>query len=72
LPFRQHILDVERVPLEALGETLDLVLPERVEVDPGEAGGVELSGARLLARDDGTGLAPAHLAPDAGQARHRY
>ena len=32
----KHVLDVERVPAEARGEQLDLLVARRLEVDPGE------------------------------------
>jgi len=65
---REDVLDVERVPAEALGERLRLLERRRVEVDPGQPGGGELS---RLARPlvDDREVAAASTA-DARQARH--
>src|SRR5215211_1882588 len=71
LALREHVLDVERMPAEPCREALDLVRVQRVEVDPGQAGGVELSSERLLARCD-LRPAPYPRASDAREARHRY
>ena len=45
LALREHVLDVERVPAEALRERARPRACRRVEVDPGQAGGAELSEA---------------------------
>ena len=71
LALREDILDVERVPAEALGERRRLLRRRGVEVDPGQAVSGELSrlarrGCRNLASD------VARASPDAGQAGHRY
>ena len=50
LALRDDVLDVERVPAEALGEQLGLLLRRRVEVDPGQAAELELGDAPLLRR----------------------
>ena len=42
LPPREHVLEVEWVPAEAFGEQRRLLERRRVEVDPGQAVGVEL------------------------------
>ena len=39
LALREHVLEVERVPAEALGELGRGLLVGRVEVDPGQAVG---------------------------------
>ena len=57
------------MPAEALGELRGLVAGRRVEVDPGQAVGGELSEPRL-ARADGLGRGARTLPLDAGQARH--
>ena len=44
LALREHVLDVERMPAEPAREQADVERVRRVEMDPGEAGGVELSG----------------------------
>ena len=49
LALRHHVLDVERMPAETVGELLRVRQRRRVEVDPGEAGGAELSGRRRTA-----------------------
>src|SRR2546423_1307327 len=43
LALRHHVLDVERVPAKAVGQLLRVRQGRRVEMDPGEAGGAELS-----------------------------
>jgi hypothetical protein len=72
LPAREHVLEVERVPAETRGQTGDDVVVERLEVDPGEPFGGELSDAGLwmLARLDLRQARPGP--PDAGKAWHRY
>ena len=42
LPLREHVLDVERVPAEALGELVRGLRVGMVEVDPGQPAGGEL------------------------------
>ncbi len=69
LALREDVLDVERVPAEALGERGRSLGVRCVEVDPGEAAGGELS--RFAARADDLGRGGA-LAPYPGQAGHRY
>ena len=46
LPLREDVLDVERVPAEALGQGRRLLLGRRVEVDPGEAVALRAQPAR--------------------------
>ena len=72
LPLRQDVLDVERVPAEARAEIVDRLRIERLEVDPGEAFGAELSDAWFRARRDRLREAARPRPPDAGQAWHRY
>jgi hypothetical protein len=43
LALRHHVLDVERMPAEPVGQLLRMRQRGRVEVDPGQAGGGELS-----------------------------
>ncbi len=70
LALRDDVLDVERVPAEALGERLSglEVGPDRV--DPGEPAACELSDLRR-ARDDVRAVARPGAPADAGQARQR-
>jgi hypothetical protein len=73
LALRQDVLDVERMPTEALTQRVDrLGIDGWVEVDPGEAVGAELSDAWLWARCDRLGVRARPRPPDAGQAGHRY
>ncbi len=72
LALREDVLDVERVPAEALGEQLSLLLGRRVAVDPGQAAELELGDAPLLRRLCGREVARTARASDPGQARHRY
>jgi hypothetical protein len=71
LALREHVLEVERVPAEALGEVGGLDARGRVEVNPCQAVRAELSGARLCWQD-GVPDRAGPRAPDARQARHRY
>ena len=72
LPLREHVLDVELVPAEALGELMRRGRVGPLEVDPGQACGGELERAALSAGAgrDRAGAVP--CPPDAGQAGHRY
>jgi hypothetical protein len=70
LALGEDVLDVQRVPAEAVGQLLGRLLRRGVEMDPGEAGGAELSGCARV-RVDGRGLAAARTA-DAREARHLY
>ena len=72
LPLREHVLDVELVPAEALGELVRRGRVGPLEVDPGQAGSAELERAALSARAgrDRAGAVP--CPPDAGQAGHTY
>ena len=72
LALREHVLDIQRVPREALRELLGRRLIGHEEVDPGEAVCAELSEPRLGPRDDLDGARSAPGARDAGQLRHRY
>jgi hypothetical protein len=71
LALRQHVLDVEWVPAEAVCELLSMPQRRCVEVDPGETGAAELSRLDRRCRNRGGGIAPTR-ATDARQARHRY
>ena len=72
LPLREHVLDVELVPAEALGELVRSGRVGPVEVDPGQTGGGELERAPLSA-GAGRGCAGAvPCPPDAGQVGHTY
>ena len=66
LALGEHVLDVQRVPLEALGKLLGAGSIRNREVDPGEAVGAELSEPGLGPRDD---LAGARATPGTGDAR---
>jgi hypothetical protein len=71
LPLREHVLDVEGMPAKALGQRGRMSLVGRLEVDPGKAAGLELSG--LGTRDDDLARGGAEPGPlQAWQARHRY
>ena len=73
LTLREDVLDVERMPAEALTERVDgLRVDRRVEVDPGEAVGAELSDAWFRARGYRLRESVRPRPPDAGQAGHRY
>ena len=73
LPLGEDVLDVERMPAESCAECVDrLRVDGRVEVDPGEAVGAELSDAWFRARCDRLCEAARSRPPDAGQAWHRY
>jgi len=73
LALRQDVLDVEWVPAEALAQSVDrLGIDRRVEVDPGEAVGAELSDAWFWARCDRLCVPARSRPPDAGQVGHRY
>jgi len=70
---QEDVADRIGVSVAPVREALDLVLTDRVEVDPGQSGGGELSGARLLARGDvRRGALARSRTTDARQARHRY
>src|SRR5215210_5138074 len=70
-PFREHVLLVELVPAEAVGELLQRVRVDSLEVDPGQAVSGDLLDARLNAGAEisgpGTDVA---LSADARDARH--
>jgi hypothetical protein len=70
LPLREHVLDVERVPAEALGQAVDRVLVRAVEVDPGQPGSGELERLALSESRDRERAGP--CPPDARQAGHTY
>src|SRR5262249_11811718 len=70
LALREDVLDVERMPAEAPGKHPGCQRVGRVEMDPGETGGAELSGCARV-RGDVRDLAAA-WATDAREARHRY
>ena len=70
LTLREHVLDVERVPAEPLGELLGRVVVGPVEVEPGQVAAAELERAALSARVDRDRAGPGP--PDAGQAGHTY
>ena len=72
LALRDDVLDVERVPAEALGELLRGLHVRGDDVDPGEAASAELVDDRRRAHDDRARAAGCARSPDAGQARHRY
>ncbi len=69
---REDVLDVERVPAEAGREAADLLVRRSVEVDPGEAVGVELVRAELARREIDARRRTGPARTDARQARHRY
>ena len=71
LPRRDDVLDVERVPAEALGELGCRLHVGRDDVDPGETASGELADGRLGPRDDLRARARA-VPLQAGQAGHRY
>jgi hypothetical protein len=60
LPLRDDVLDVERVPAEALGKRLRLLGRRGVEVDPGQAVCCELSRPARRSRRDLALSAEAH------------
>ena len=72
LPPRENVLDVERVPAEALGELVRGVGIRAVEVDPRQSAGGELERAAFSDRAgrDRAGARP--RPPDAGQVGHTY
>ncbi len=73
LPLREDVLDVEWMPAETLAQRIDrLGIDRRVEVDPGEAVGAELSDAWFRARCDRLGVRARPRPPDTGQVGHRY
>ena len=67
---REHVLDVEGMPAEAVCELLCFLVGRSLEVDPGEAVLVELSDRRPLGGLDHAGGSAART--DAGQIGHRY
>ena len=73
LALREDVFDVERVPAEALTQRVDRFgIDRRVEVDPGEAVGAELSDAWFRARCYRLCVPARPRPPDAGQVGHRY
>jgi len=73
LALREDVLEVERMPAEALSEQLRVGRVQRLEVNPGEAAGCELlnPGLRLAQRDVARGRASSGPR-QAWQAGHRY
>jgi hypothetical protein len=71
LALREDVLEVERVPAEAVRERRGFLARRRVQVDPGEAVCVELSEPRLAGVGDFRRCARARPL-DARQAGHRY
>jgi hypothetical protein len=69
---RQHVLEVERVPAEALLKQFRLLERWGVEVNPGQAVGGELLDARLRACEDFPVAGPGPRSLDARQAWHWY
>ena len=72
LALRDDVLDVERVPAEALGERLRRLDVGRRDVDPGETAASELVDDRRRPDDDLTRATGRTRTPDAGEARHLY
>ena len=70
LALRDDVLDVERVPAEALGELLRRLDVGRDDVDPGEPASGELVDDRRR-RDDRRAATGARTT-DAREARHGY
>ena len=70
LALRDDVLDVERVPAEALGELLRRLDVGRDDVDPGETASGELVDDRRR-RDDRRAATGARTT-DAREARHGY
>ncbi len=71
LALRDDVLDVERMPAEALGQHVRRLEIGPDDVDPGEAASAELANG-CGACDDLRRSAAAGPACDAGQAWHRY
>ena len=71
LALREDVLEVERVPAEALGEGGRFLLAGIVEVNPGQAVRAELCNARLRACGGVPRLRARSRALDAGKAWHR-
>ncbi len=72
LALREHVLDVERVPAEAVGEAGCLVARRRVDVNPGQAVRALFCDPRLRPRKDLPAGRRWPLALDAWQAWHGY
>src|SRR6266498_568527 len=72
LALGQNVLDVEWMPAEARPQLVDGLGLERLEVDPGQPVGAELSDAWFRARNDRLCEPARPRPPDAGQAWHRY
>jgi hypothetical protein len=71
LALREHVLEVEWMPAEARLKVGRLLGGRRRQMDPGEAGFVELSEPRCGRRDDDVGRALTAPGPlDPWQARH--
>ena len=72
LPLREHVLDVERVPAEALRERVRGLRIGVVEMNPGQPARGELERVAFSERAvrDRAGAVPSP--PDARQAGHRY
>ena len=69
LTLGHDVLDVERMPAEPIGKLLRALERRGVEMDPGEAGGAELSGpGRRRRRGDGRVRACAYGGCEAGSA----
>ena len=71
LPLGKDVLEVERVPAEALGEGGRFLMAGIVEVNPGQTVRVELCNAPLRACGDVPRLRARSRALDAGKAWHR-
>ncbi len=71
LALREDVLEVERVPAEALGQGGRFLRAGIVEVDPGQAVRVELGNAPLRACAGVPRLRARSRALDAGKAWHR-
>ena len=71
LALRDDVLDVERMPAEALGQHVRRLEIGPDDVDPGEAASAELANGNRACDDLGRSAA-ASPPCKAGQARHRY
>ena len=71
LALRKDVLQIERVPAEALGEGGRFLMAGIVEVNPGQAVRVELCNPRLRACGGVPRLRARSRALDAGKAWHR-
>jgi hypothetical protein len=71
LALREHVLEVERVPAEALGERGRLFAPGSVQVNPGQAVRLELRDPPLRSCGGFPRLRARSRTLDAGKAWHR-